>query len=70
MLSKMTWGIWNFHRVKNSDFILESKMAELNQYQNSSRATRSSVKTLFYLGNKFIAQLTKLFTHVLQNRHS
>ena len=25
----------NFHRLKNSDFILESKMAELNQNQNS-----------------------------------
>ena len=24
----------NFHRLKNSDFILESKMAELNQNQN------------------------------------
>ena len=26
-----------------------------------------SVKTLIYLGNKWIAQLTKLFTHILQN---
>ena len=25
----------NFHRLKNSDFMLESKMAELNQNQNS-----------------------------------
>ena len=25
----------NFHRLKNSDFILESKMAELNQNKNS-----------------------------------
>ena len=24
----------NFHRLKNSDFILESKMAELNQNKN------------------------------------
>ena len=27
----------NFHRLKNSDFILESKMAELNQNQNSKQ---------------------------------
>ena len=31
----------NFHRPKNSDFILESKMAELNQNQNSKQADRS-----------------------------
>ena len=28
----------NFHRLKNSDFILESKTAELNQNQNSKQA--------------------------------
>ena len=27
----------NFHRLKNSDFILESKVAELNQNQNSKQ---------------------------------
>ena len=27
----------NFHRLKNSDFILESKMAELNENQNSKQ---------------------------------
>ena len=27
----------NFDRVKNSDFILESKMAELNQNKNSKQ---------------------------------
>ena len=25
----------NFHRLRNSDFILESKIAELNQNENS-----------------------------------
>ena len=60
----------NFHRLKNSNFILESKMAELNQKFKTTRSTRYSVKTLFYLGNKWIAHLTKLFTHVLQNRCS
>ena len=28
-------NLGNFHRLKNSDFILESKMAELNQNQNN-----------------------------------
>ena len=27
----------NFHRLRNSDFILESKMEELNQNQNSKQ---------------------------------
>ena len=30
----------NFHRLKNSDFILESKMAELNQNKNSKQVDR------------------------------
>ena len=43
------------HRLKNSDFILESKIVELNQNKSSyitTRSTRCSVKTLFYIGNK------------------
>ena len=42
VLSKMTWKIWQifFHRLKNSDFILESKMAELNQNKNSKQPDR------------------------------
>ena len=42
----------NFHRLKNSNLILASKMAELNKNKNSTRTTRCSVKTLFYPGNK------------------
>ena len=30
----------NFHRLKNSDFILESKMKELNQNQSSKQPDR------------------------------
>ena len=30
----------NFHRLKNSDFILESKMAELNKNKNSKQPDR------------------------------
>ena len=51
------------YRGENSNFILENKMAELNQNENT-RSTRYSVKTFFYLGNKWIAQLGK------QNRWS
>ena len=37
--SKMTWIIWQIfvHRLKKSDFILTSKMAELNQNRNSKQ---------------------------------
>ena len=38
----------NFHRLKNSDFILESKMVGLNQNENSrqlDRRDRCSEKT-------------------------
>ena len=28
----------NFHRLKNSDFILESKIAELNKNKNSKQS--------------------------------
>ena len=42
LLSKMTWGIWQIfvHRLKNSNFILEAKMAELNQNKNSKQPDR------------------------------
>ena len=33
----------NVHRVKNKDFIWESKMAELNQNKNSKQAHRPNV---------------------------
>ena len=45
----------NFHRLNNGNLILEIKMTELNQNKNSyitSKSTRYSVKTLFYLANK------------------
>ena len=74
VLSKMTWRISQIfiHRLKNSDFILERKMAELNKNIKfkTSRSTRCSVKNLFYLWNKWIVQLTKIFTNVLQNHCS
>ena len=44
-----------FYRPKNSDFISESKMAELNKNKNSyitTRSTRCIVKNVFYFGNK------------------
>ena len=44
----------NFRRLKNSDFILESQMVQLNQNKQlkTTRATRIKVKNLFHLGNK------------------
>ena len=68
----------NFHRLKNNDFILESKMAELNQNKNLKQLDQPDVERKllkiffekFYLRNKWIAQLAKLLTHVLQNRCS
>ena len=39
----------NFHRLKNSDFILERKMAELNQNKNSKQLDRLyAVKKLYF----------------------
>ena len=57
----------NFHSLKDSNFILERKMAELNKNKKleTTRSTRCSIKTLFYLGNKWITQLTKILTNVL-----
>ena len=51
VLSKMTWKIWQIfvHRLKNSDFILESKMAELNQNQNWKQPDRpDAVRKLYF----------------------
>ena len=39
----------NFHRLKNRDFYLESKMAELNQNQNSKQLNRQdAVRKLYF----------------------
>ena len=43
-------------RLKNCDFTLETKMAELNKNKNSKQLDwPDGMKTLFYLGNKWIA---------------
>ena len=38
----------NFHRLKNNPFILKSKMAELNQNQNSKQAAQPDVVRKLY----------------------
>ena len=46
-------------------------MTELNQNKNLKQLDRPDTvkkKTLFYIGNKWMAQLIKLFMHVLKNR--
>ena len=57
VLSKMTWRILQIfvHRLKNSYFILESKMRELCENFNLPWKYMNSL------------QLRKMFTHVLQN---
>ena len=39
VLSKMTWRIWKIfvHSLRNSNFILESKIVELNKNKNSKQ---------------------------------
>ena len=69
-LKKDLRNLANFCRRFHSDLIFESKMAELNQNKTSDAMKTDAMKTLFYLGNKLIAKLTRLFTHVLQNRCS
>ena len=46
----MTWRIWNIfgHRLKNSDFILESKIGELNQNKNSKQPDRTDAVWKLY----------------------
>ena len=38
----------NFHRLKNSDFILKSKMVKLNQNQNSKQPDRPDTVSKLY----------------------
>ena len=38
----------NFHRLKNSDFILEGKMVELNQNENSKQLDRPDAVRKLY----------------------
>ena len=52
VLSKMTWRIWQIfvHRLKNSDFISESKMAKLNQNKNRKQPDRpDAVLRLYFI---------------------
>ena len=46
----LTWRIWQIfvYRLKNSDFIFESKMAELNQNKNSEQPDRPDVVWKIY----------------------
>ena len=49
--SKMTWRIWKIfvHRLKNSDFILESKMGKLSQTKNSKQPNQPDAVWELYL---------------------
>ena len=75
-VSKLTWGLWWIlaWALENLNNSLFNGMPLTKLYyvrvKKVTRSTRCSVKTLSCLGNKWIAKLTKLFTHVLQNRCS
>ena len=43
-----TRNLKNFYRLKKSDFILESKMAELNQKENSKQLDRPDAVIKLY----------------------
>ena len=65
---KLCEELTNFHRLKNSDFILESKMKlnqmKLNQNENWKQLDEPDAEwKLTCLANKWIVQLTKLFTN-------
>ena len=45
-----TRDLVNFHRLKNSDFILESKMDSIKIKIETTRSIRCSEKTYFSLG--------------------
>ena len=52
----------NFHRLKNSDFILENKMAELNQNKNLKQLNRPDpVRKLFLPWKEMNSKLSKTF---------
>ena len=44
-----TKNLANFHRLKNSNFILESKMAKLNQNKNSKQMDRQDAVRKLYV---------------------
>ena len=50
VLPKMTWWIWQIfvQKLKNSNFILDSKMAELNKNKNSKQPDWPCVVWRFY----------------------
>ena len=61
------WRIWqNFHRLKNNNFILESKMAELNQKKTfeTTRSNRCSDKIFFLPWKEMNSTITETFLHL------
>ena len=41
-------NLTNFHRLKDSDFILESKMTELSEYKNSKQPDQPDAMLKLY----------------------
>ena len=46
---KRTCASGNFHRLKNNDFVLESKMVELNKNNNSKQLNQQDAVRNFIL---------------------
>ena len=68
VLSKMTWKISQIfvHRLKNSNFILKNKMAELNKNKNWKQPHQPDVVWKFHFNSKLMnSTINKTFTHVL-----
>ena len=67
---------WHWRLIKNlkGNWLVLSKITwriwQIFVHFKTTRLTRCSVKTWFYLWYKWIAQLAKFFTHVVQNRCS
>ena len=61
-LENDTRNLEYFHELKNSDFILESKMAELNQNKNSEQIDGANVvRKLYFTLEKMNSAINKTF---------
>ena len=63
VLSKITWKIWEIfvHRLKNSNFILENKMAEPNKNKNSKQPDLPDAVWKLYFTLEINNTINKIF---------
>ena len=68
----MTWRIWQIliYRLKNSDFILESKMGELNQNKNLKQLDQLDAVKNFYFSMEIKGEYNyENFLHMFYRIH-